>query len=392
MSGSGYLRNSVLPGLKKIVITFLLFFLYCGCGQQEPVNQTESDGKISKDTTQVVKEIVYIPFDTVLQHKLLKLVNSGDFSGSVIITAKDGRQFESSTGFADYEKKILNSDSVFFQVASLTKIFTALATLNLEQTGKLKFTDLFTKHLKTKLPYNNITVRNLLDHTSGIPDYIDLVGKYWKGKSGPINTQIFQLYLDNKIVGKSPPGKYFAYSNINYIILSSLIEDLSGKSFEKYVRELTSDKWIGAEVFGRDEIKDSSIRVASAYLSTGKKYSKVPSGLIVPFEKRKGSGGLWITPFQFNEWLSSMFFKHDFYRNVLSDKTVLSKVGSSNYVLGWYTVKKKSSEYIYCYGKNPGMNSFCAYLPDEEITIALFSNTEIDSKAKGEQLVSALLK
>jgi hypothetical protein len=392
MSGNRCLRNLFFSGLKKMLITCILFFLFCGCGHQDPVNKSEINGEIVDDTSFMTTEVVTSPFDTVIQNKLKKLINSGDFSGSVIITAKDGRQFKYSTGYADYEKKIINSDSVFFQAASLTKIFTALAIYNLEQTGKLKFNDPFTKHLNSKLPYNDISIRNLLDHTAGIPDYIEIVGKFWKGKAGPDNEQIFQLYRDNKIVAKTAPGKYFSYSNINYIILSSIVENISGKSFEGYLRDPGSGKVKNANVFGQSELGNTPGKIATPYLSTGKKYAKVPSGLILPFEKRKGSGGLWITPNEFDQWLGEMFFKIDFYRKVLNDKTLLSKVGSSNYVLGWYKVKKKDLEYIYCYGKNPGMNSFCAYLPGKEITITLFSNTEIDSKAKGEQFVSILLQ
>jgi hypothetical protein len=170
-----------------------------------------------------------------------------------------------------------------------------------------------------------------------------------------------------------------------------MVENISGISFEKYVRELKGEGFAGARVFGNSEINGNSGKAAIAYLTTGKKYSKVPAGLVVPFEKRKGSGGLWITPFNFNEWLTTMFFKLDFYRGTLIDKKTRAKVGSSNYILGWYVAKKEGKDYIYCYGKNPGMNSFCAYLPGEEIVISLFNNTETDSKAIGEQLVFALL-
>lgn len=390
MSGSRGLSQGILSKLKNMIITILLFFLYCGCGHEEPALIAE--GESNDDTSQVTTAGVSTPFDSLLQSKLIKIVGSGDFSGTVIITAKDGRQFSFSNGYADFEKKILNSDSILYQIASLTKIFTALAASDLEKAGKLKFSDPFTKHLKSKLPYNNISIRNLLDHTAGLPDYIDIVGKYWKGKSGPENEEIFQLYRDNKVAVKSPPGKFFSYSNINYIILSSIVENISGISFERYVRELKGEGWTGLQVLGNNETNWDSGKLAIAYLSTGKKYSKVPPGIIIPFEKRKGSGGLWTTPFNFNEWLSTMFFKLDFYKTTLTEKKTMAKVGSSNYVLGWYVVKKKGSEYIYCYGKNPGMNSFCAYLPDKEIIITLFSNTEIDSKSKGEQFVSALIQ
>jgi CubicO group peptidase (beta-lactamase class C family) len=145
MSGNRCLRNLFFSGLKKMLITCILFFLFCGCGHQDPVNKSEINGEIVDDTSFMTTEVVTSPFDTVIQNKLKKLINSGDFSGSVIITAKDGRQFKYSTGYADYEKKIINSDSVFFQAASLTKIFTALAIYNLEQTGKLKFNDPFSQ-------------------------------------------------------------------------------------------------------------------------------------------------------------------------------------------------------------------------------------------------------
>ncbi len=384
-------RTMFAPVRIKFISILLLIFFY-GCSESKD-RDNERNPATKSDTVAPTtqKEIENPPFDSSLSIALSKLIDESNFSGVVTIMGKDGKKYTSSYGYSNFEKEIKNDESSIFQLASLTKIFTAAAIYDLEKKGKLKFSDHFTKHLKSALPYKTVQIKHLLNHTSGIPDYFTLAEKNYKGAGGPDNKQIFGLYNSNPVPLNFEPGKSYEYSNINYIILSSIVADVSGVSFEKYLRESISAPFFPASVFAREELLDSTKQVAIAYSSVGTKYSRIPPGATRLLEKRKGSGGLHISASDLNAWLTNLFFTNDFYTKVIKDAELKKKLGSKNYILGWYTGSLERAEYLYCYGKNPGMNSYCAYIPSLEIIVTILSNNEINSQKTGDKFVSTII-
>jgi len=378
--------------VRILLLSLVIILSICGCSeskdqQQIPDANSKPDSVYSKTGETKSAE----QFDSALVEALSKLVDSASFSGVVTVTSKDGKVFSRSYGYSNFEEGIRNSDSTFFQIASLTKIFTAIGVYDLAKKGKLKYNDPLTKHLKSKLPYNNVQINHLLNHTSGIPDYFSLAEKYFKGAAGPNNREIFGLYSTNSVKLKFTPGSNFEYSNINYIILSSIIEDVSGISFERYLRDSISFIPDRAPVYSKNELKDSAKQVALAYASTGKKYQKVSTGATRILDNRKGSGGLYIRAGQLSDWLSLLFFNNGYYSGILLDTGLNKSLDSRNYIFGFYKGKIAGNEYLYCYGKNPGMNSFCAYLPKQEIIITISGNHEFNSQNTGEKFVSTII-
>lgn len=378
--------------LRILIFSLVIIFSICGCSESKNQQQIP-DVKSTPDSVhpETVEPEKAEQFDSALVASLTKLVDSASFSGVVNITSKDGKVFERTYGYSNFEEGIKNSDSTFFQIASLTKIFTAIGVYDLVNKGKMKYTDPFTKHLKSKLPYKNVQIKHLLNHTSGIPDYFSLAEKYFKGPAGPDNREIFGLYSANSVKLKFAPGSSFEYSNINYIILSSIIEDVSGMPFERYLRESVSGVPDHPSVYSKNELKDSFKQVAIAYASTGKKYQKVSAGATRILDNRKGSGGLYIRAGQLHDWLCRLFFKNDYYSGALHNAGLNKSLDSRNYIFGFYKGKIAENEYLYCYGKNPGMNSFCAYLPKQEIIITISGNHEFNSQNTGEKFVSTII-
>src|SRR5262249_35418314 len=167
--------------------------------------------------------------------------NLGRFSGAVLI-AKDGKTvFRKAYGFADVEKQIPYTLETPQDVASVTKMFTAMAALKLRDQGKLRLDDSICNYLgDCPEIWKLITIRHLMRHTSGIPDYEEKLelgsDKYLAFMTQPDATaKIFEsakkLPLDFK------PGEKFSYSNTGYIVLGYLIQKVSGQPFGDFVKK-----------------------------------------------------------------------------------------------------------------------------------------------------------
>jgi CubicO group peptidase (beta-lactamase class C family) len=165
------------------------------------------------------------------------LLNSNRFSGGILV-AKNGQViYEHYQGdvFGDNLHSI--NSATPFHVASTSKTFTSTSVLQLESRGLLSLGDSLQKFWPD-FPYQGITVRNLLNHSSGIPDYANFLPKYgWDKKVTATNWDVL-----NTITNKYPSldfktGSRFKYCNTNFVLLALLVEKLSGLSFPFYVKE-----------------------------------------------------------------------------------------------------------------------------------------------------------
>lgn len=166
-----------------------------------------------------------------------KLNSERKFNGGILIT-KDGKPTLAKTyGFTDSSKteKLTNNSS--FRLASISKQFTASGIMLLKEKELIDYDDLVLKYI-SGFPYDNVTIRNLLNQTSGIPDsYIDLAEKA-KDEIGILtNEKAIQLIVDSKPKAHFQPNVNYEYSNTNYIILARIIELVSHQSFENFMKD-----------------------------------------------------------------------------------------------------------------------------------------------------------
>lgn len=167
-----------------------------------------------------------------------QLAQRNFFNGNVLLTEKGQTLYQKSFGYADIQNKRLNSDSSVFSLASVSKVFTSLAVLQLRDKGKLQLDDTFTTYFPD-FPYAAITIRHLLSHTSGIPDYPVLFAADVKSNPNKVFTNqdiIPRLKTWNKpLVFKA--NEAWQYSNTNYCLLALLVEKLTKMSFQQYVHQ-----------------------------------------------------------------------------------------------------------------------------------------------------------
>ena len=152
-----------------------------------------------------------------------------DFSGVVLIADKGKPVYQKAFGYREFENKIPLQTTDIFELASVSKQFTAMIIMMLKEKGKLNYDDSVSKYLQ--IPYKGITIRNLLTHTSGLPDYQDIMDKYWDKSKVAGNPDCIE-YLNKYAPPKHfEPGAKYEYSNTGYMLLASIAEKASGKDF-----------------------------------------------------------------------------------------------------------------------------------------------------------------
>jgi len=172
-----------------------------------------------------------------IDHFFSTLSKNQMINGNVLIAENGKIVFEKSYGYADFPGRKLNTQETTFPIASVTKTFTATAILQLYEKGTLKLIDPVEKYLP-EFPYPSITIRHLLSHTSGLQPYDNFFDSLSTAQPWRVftNKDILPQYGRLRLPLVYAPGAYGNYDNINYIFLAIIIENVSGMSFQDYVK------------------------------------------------------------------------------------------------------------------------------------------------------------
>ncbi len=164
------------------------------------------------------------------------------FNGCILVAYDHDILYQRVHGIADPATGELLTAGHRFRLASVSKQFTGLAVMLLKQDGDLNYSDSITKHLP-ELPYNSITIRQLLTHTSGLPDYGPLLDQYCEkeGDEGrrqkvATNHDVLELFVKHKPLLLFQPGTRHQYCNTGYILLALIVERITGKTFQEFMK------------------------------------------------------------------------------------------------------------------------------------------------------------
>ena len=194
-------------------------------------------------------------FAQTVPEKLDAQFDSSPINGNVL-TAENGKIiYQKSFGYADFSTKTPNSNDSTFQTASISKVFTSTAILQLRDKGKLKLTDAVVKFLPD-FPYPNITIQNLLSHTSGLPN-LELYEKMVKANPALViaNKDIIPALKTHNKPLKFEPGEKWDYCNTNYALLVLIVEKLGNLTFPNYLKKF---------IFEPARMNDTYLRVAAS--------------------------------------------------------------------------------------------------------------------------------
>jgi len=222
----------VKRGIVRFVLACMLTCLFWACNNNSIGRQVPTVNVRFMDTTEVRQyhDALALFFDSLL-------LKSGHFSGGILV-AKNGQVlYESYSGFSDEAGQQVITADTRFHVASTSKTFTSIAFIPLGQAGKVHLDDSIQVYFPL-FPYQGIKVRNLLNHSSGLPNYANLFAKYkWDEKRTATNTDVLYLFYANRPGLEFTPGNKFHYSNTNFALLALIVEKISGKFYPQYVAD-----------------------------------------------------------------------------------------------------------------------------------------------------------
>ena len=306
-----------------------------------------------------------------------------DFSGVVLIADNGKIVYEKVFGYREFENQIPLQTSDIFELASVSKQFTAMIIMMLKEKGLLTYDDSASKYLK--IPYKGITIRNLLTHTSGLPDYQDIMDKYWDKTKVAGNPDCIE-YLNKYAPPKHfEPGEKYEYSNTGYMLLASIAEKASGKDFIEMCR-----KWI----FKKLKMRSTDIRtleekkatknfaIGHIYVEERNKWVRADSfpssNYTIWLGNRKGPGRISSTAADLLKWDQALYTEKLIKQSTLLDAFTPMKLNDgsfSNYGFGWSLRTDSTLGKIVSHnGDNPGYKTQIIRYIDKKKTIILLNN------------------
>jgi CubicO group peptidase (beta-lactamase class C family) len=233
--------------IPQLLFFSFLFFL----GIFSLISNTSSSKDTVVETEQLLPEqLEKVPVNLVVHYpkkattkvrskldSLLKRIHKRhDFHGAVLVAKNKKIVYQNQIGTADFKKKtLLNKESVF-QLASVSKQFTAAAIMLLQQRNQLKLTDTVNTYFPN-FPYKDVTIKTLLNHTGGLPKYFWIAEHKWQQKKAPSNNEMMELLTTSNVQRFFKPGRNFDYSNTGYFVLASIVEKISGISFGSFLKQ-----------------------------------------------------------------------------------------------------------------------------------------------------------
>ncbi len=237
-----------MKSTKRQITLFLLIvvqvFITPGCSNKHAKSTVQLIDCIAKtrlspeQEAHMRKKIHASEKELALDSLFKKKAKSQGFNGAVLIAQKGVILYENVFGYSNMKNKDSLSLNSAFQLASISKTFTATAVLLLAQDDKLKLQDSIQQYIPS-FPYHGITIENLLSHRSGLPNYLYCFeNKRRINGPAPTNDTILKWFSEADSLPElyNQPNKKFSYNNTNFILLASIIEKVSGKGYEQFIR------------------------------------------------------------------------------------------------------------------------------------------------------------
>jgi CubicO group peptidase (beta-lactamase class C family) len=292
----------------------------------------------------------------------------GQFTGAVLAAEGGNVLYKRGFGQADVAANVPNQPNTVFFVASLTKPFTALLVMQLAEAGQLKLENTLAAYLPglEKQAVRSVTLRQLLSHTSGIPDFI---GPGLVPKGG-----LTDQWLTDQLNGMTPdpvPANEFRYANSTYIVLAHLIEKVLRKPYARCLKERVFDK-CGMTQSGSLVAGQTLRKYAKGYTTEGD--SVVAARFLDP-SAFSGAGSVYSTV--------EDLFKFD--QALYSDKLISAKSralmfdSTTGYGYGWFVRQIPGvGKVVYHEGGIPGYNGLLFRAVEKNHSVVLLNNNDAD--------------
>lgn len=368
-----------------ILLSSVVLCSSCGAKRNNNNKATADNNKPIKPDTSIFKPLsaeekqYYHDKVEAAYHKIL-----GPYFNGEILVAKNGQiVFEDYKGYADFRTKSPLTPHTALHLASTTKTFTGMAILHLWEQKKISLDDNIQKYFP-QLPYPGITVRMLLSHRSGLPNYLNFMEKGFPRKGHATNQDVIDFMIRNKPPRTALPGRAFQYCNTNFVLLASILEKITHESYPRYMKDSVFTP------LGMHDTYVFSIKDTADYVPT---YMGNRPYIMTNIDCTYGDKNIYSTVRDLLKWDRALymntFIKASTLKMALEPQSH-ERPSMHNYGLAWRTFyDPKNGDYIvyhngYWHGSN---NVFARFVKDTATVIVLgnrYSPANYNAKKIGE--------
>jgi CubicO group peptidase (beta-lactamase class C family) len=322
--------------------------------------------------------------DTIEQvNALMTAQNFEKKPGTAVLVIENGKiVYRKGFGLADLKTGRTIAPDTTFDLASVTKQFTAMAILQLAERGKLNLDDSLRKFYPEFPVYaDKITVRHLLNHTSGLPDYIELFLKSGKLETNdkpsgfePTDDDTIKILAEQK-EPLFAAGERWAYSNSGYVVLAKIVEKASGTRYRQFVKKNIFEPLKMERSAVYDETKPKIINRAVSYQKKGEIYENVD---YTPLNLIYGDGSINSTVEDLAKWDAALYTEKLVKTATLKQAFAAAKLNDgkiTNYGFGWFVKETAHGLEASHSGGWAGFRNFIVRYPEQKLTVVVLSNS-----------------
>lgn len=306
-----------------------------------------------------------------------------NFNGQLLV-AKNGQiVYEEYKGIYDFKTSSPITEHSPMHIASISKTFTGMAILHLWERGELSLDDTLQKFFP-ELPYHGITVKMLLTHRSGLPDYLDFISTGYERHRKATNQDVINYMIANKPPILNLPNRHFHYCNTNFMMLASILEKVVGQPFPQYMKD---------SVFTPLGMKDTYIfepKDTAHYLTTYQGNRPFPMDQT---DLTYGDKNVYSTVRDLLQWDRSLYLCNYIKSSTLKmayEPQSNEKISMHNYGMAWRMIFYKNGDsVVYHNGKWHGTNSVFTRLIQDTATIIIIGN-RVDKRIYGGKMISSI--
>jgi D-alanyl-D-alanine carboxypeptidase len=307
---------------------------------------------------------------------LMNPLIQGDGPGAAVMVIQDGRVVHGKGyGLARLDTKEAVGLNTAFDISSTSKQFTAMAVMILVERGKLNYDDPLTKFFPEFPSYaRTITVRHLLNHTSGL---VDALNPQWYRKGYyPTAKDLVKMMVKEKNV-RFAPGEKFEYNNAGYVLLALIVEKASGQSFARFMKENVFQPLGMNSTVILDESKPKIERMAVSYFFEGNEFKPYQPTSDIFFY---GAKGVISTLEDMYRWEQALAAEKLVKASTLKQAFTPGRLNSGTetiYGFGWYIVKDNGLDVYEHAGGYLAYRSNIRRYPAQRLTVILLSNNAL---------------
>ena len=318
-----------------------------------------------------------------IKDQISTVLEQANFKGSFLAANREGIIYTGSYGLANAELNVRNTTSTKFRIGSLTKQFTALSILQLVENNYLTVNDTLDRFIPEYPSGKEITIHQLLSHSSGIYNFSNRSDiMEWYKSSMTIKETIDSFQHQPTSFN---PGEKYEYSNSNYVLLTYIIEQVSGLSYEVYLQNNIFNV-LGMNDTGYDNESEIIINRATGYYYKDEILNNAPYiNMSIP----QGAGGLYSTIEDLYKWDRALYGD-----NLLGEKIradfFTPKIES--YAYGWMVQYFGNMKVLFHTGGIHGFSSFICRFPEEQVCVIALNNYSQDISGIAVQVSQMILR